>query len=64
MNQGSNEVQISNKICRRRVRFDESMLTGVEMGLKLVGYFLVYDNLECFGKVVENRDLSVIIHLL
>jgi len=36
MNQGSNEVKISNKICRCRFRFDESILTGNEFGLKMV----------------------------
>jgi len=33
MNQGSDEVEISNKICGCRFRFDQSMLTGIEFEL-------------------------------
>ena len=36
INQGSNEVKVSNKICRCRFTFDESVLTGIEFELKMV----------------------------
>jgi hypothetical protein len=36
MNQGSNEVKISNKICGCRFRFDKSMLMGIKFGLEMV----------------------------
>jgi hypothetical protein len=36
MNQGSNEVKISNKICGCRFRFDNSMLMGIKFGLEVV----------------------------
>jgi hypothetical protein len=36
MKQWSNEVKISNKICKCRFRFDESMLMGIEFGLQTV----------------------------
>jgi hypothetical protein len=62
MNQESNEVKISNMICRCRFRFDESVLTGIEFGLKIVRDMLMYDNFKYFGKGVENRDRSVITH--
>jgi hypothetical protein len=56
MNQGSNEVRISNKICRCRFRFDESMLTGIKFVLQVVGNMLMYDNFKHFGKIVQNRQ--------
>jgi len=34
MNQGSNKVRISSKICRSRFRFDESMLMGLNLYFK------------------------------
>jgi len=37
MNQGSNRVERSNKICGCRFKFDESMLKGIEFGLQMVG---------------------------
>jgi hypothetical protein len=36
MNQGSNEVKISNKVCGCRFRFDEYMLTGIKFGHEMV----------------------------
>jgi hypothetical protein len=36
MNQGNVEVKISNQICGRRSRFDQSMLTGIEFELQMV----------------------------
>jgi len=36
MNQGNSEVQISNKICKCRFRFDESMLMWFRFGLQMV----------------------------
>jgi hypothetical protein len=34
LNQASNEVKINDKTCGCRFRFDESMLMGIEFGLK------------------------------
>jgi hypothetical protein len=36
MNQGSNEVKISNKICGFRFRFSEFVLAGIKFGLEMV----------------------------
>ena len=57
MNQGSNEVRISNMICRCRFRFDESMLTGIKFVLQVVGNMLMYDNFKYCGKIVQNRQV-------
>ena len=35
MNQANNGVKISNKICRCRFRFDESVLTEIKFGLQM-----------------------------
>jgi len=62
MNQGSNEVKISNKVCGCRFRFDEYMLTGIKFGHEMVWNILMYDNFKYFGKGIENGDRSVIIY--
>ena len=62
MNQGSNEVKISNKVCGCRFRFDESMLMGIKFGFEMVWNILMYDNFKYFGKGIENADRSVIIY--
>jgi len=40
MNEGSDEVKISNKICGCRFRFDQSMLTAIEFELQMVSNLL------------------------
>ena len=62
LNQGSNEVKISNKVCGCRFRFDESMLMGIKFGLEMVWNIVMYDNFKYFGKGIEKADRSVIIY--
>jgi len=48
-----NGVQISNTICGCGFRFDESKLTGIKFGLKMVRSVLMRDNLKCLEKVLR-----------
>lgn len=56
MNQGINEVKISNKICGFRYTFGSFVLTGITFRLQIVWNLLKYDKLKYFGKGNENRD--------
>jgi len=44
MNQGNDEVKISNKICGCRFRFDQSMRTGIGFELQMVCNLLMCDD--------------------
>jgi len=44
VNQGSDEVKISNKICGCRFRFDQSMLTAIEFELQMVCNLFMCDD--------------------
>jgi hypothetical protein len=56
MNKGSNGVQISNAICDCGLKFDESKLTGIKFGLKMVRNVLVCDNLKYLVKVLRKES--------
>ena len=62
MNQGGNEVKISNMICDCRFRYDKSLLMGIKFGLQMVWNVLMYNNFKYSGKGIENGDRSVIIY--
>lgn len=62
MNQASNEVETSTKICRCRFRFDESMLTGIKFRLQIAWNVLICDDFNFFGKGFEKSDNPVKIH--
>jgi hypothetical protein len=52
-------VKISNKICGFRFRFSEFVLAGIKFGLEMVWNVLTYDNLECFGKNNEKKEIGL-----
>jgi hypothetical protein len=59
INQRSDEVKTSYKICRCKFRFDGSMQTGIKLGLQMVRIVLMYDNYKYSVKGTESRETQV-----